>query len=298
MSLRHFALVSGFLCVPLLAQNLVTNGDFETGTLAPWVAGGVAFNPQLEAFDIANRGSSWTYGCGPGGNGGTPPYAPNWIQQNVTLTSGVTYEFSCDLASGGAGASDFHAGTCSFDVNGVEIGRLDFLNYVYPLIERGRLAWRFTSTVGGSVPLRVNFQRPFYVFNAGTPRMHVDNVSLRAAIGPTFTMPANRQMGPAQLPFNIMGAPGGAGAPFALFASPVELQPGLSIPGVSGLLNLNPSFMVHLFDGNYDNNSYFSTSFQIPIVPALTTSPVWFQAVDLVGGKIRIGFHHGLTFVL
>jgi len=297
MQLRSLLLVSSLVVAPVPAQNLVTNGDFETGVLTPWVAGGAAFNPQLEQFDTTNLGTSWSYGCGPGGSVYAPPHPPNWIQQNVTIAAGVAYEVSCDLAVDGGTGSDFHAGLCYVQVNGVEIGRLDFLDYRYPLIERGRFTWRFTSTTGGTVPLRVNFQRPLYTFNVGTPRMHADNITLRAAPGPTFSMPCNRQMGAAQLSFLVDGGKGAAGAPFALFVSAAELQTGLPISGVSGLLYLDPRYIALVFNGNFNPNAFYSTSLQIPVVAPLVTTPIWFQAVDLVNNTVALGLHQGFTFV-
>ena len=65
------------------AQNLVTNGDFQTGTAAPW------YNNAANVVDLGGSNFVNQANVLAAGN----PYDVN-LSQNINLTSGLTYELT------------------------------------------------------------------------------------------------------------------------------------------------------------------------------------------------------------
>jgi hypothetical protein len=284
------------LAVGATAQNnFVINGDFSNG-LTGWTQGGTSYNPQVETFDVTGLGATSSFGCGPGGSVYLPPHAPNWIEQSILQVPSVAYEFRADVCITGA-SGNAHAGLCYVDVNGVEVGRIDFLGFTGNKPERNRLCFRYTTTSAGLVPVRLNFQRPPYIYNSGTPRLNVTNVSIAFASGPSFAIADNRQVG-MSLPFVVQGGAAAAGAPFAVLLAAAEQVPPIQLPGVSGLLALDPLTLAVLYSGTLDTTGGNRTSFSVPNLPVLTQGATWFQAGTVVGGQIVLGTHHGLAFVL
>lgn len=290
----RFLLSLALLAASVSAQsNWVTNGDFSAG-LTGWTQGGTSYNPALETYDTDGLVQSQCFGCGPGGSVYAPPHASNWIEQSILQVPALDYEFSADVSVNGA-SGNAHAGACYVEVNGVEVGRIDFSSFNANLTERCRLTIRYRTSASGNVPLRVNFVRPQYIYTSGTPRMHVDNISVQIAATPSFSIPDNRRIN-STLPFKVDGGSTLASAPYAIFIAAAEQNPPIQLPGVQGLLGLDPITLAVLTTGTLDAAGVATNLIQVPNLPVLTSAATWFQGAAVSGGTLMLGFHHGLAF--
>jgi hypothetical protein len=211
----------------------------------------------------------------------------------VLLVPGPQYEFSCDAGVYGP-AANADAGTIWVEVNGVEIARITFAGNTTNEVKRAKLISRFTTTAAGQQTLRVNFRRNYLCStSAGTPTAVLDNVSIRFAIGPTFSLAGNLKVGTTV----TAGTSGPAGAPFAIFAAPAVLANGLTIPGVGGQLFLDPLSIVSFFAGTLDASGKWTAPLAVPNLTALTLAPTWFQGAHISGSSASLGFHAGYVFV-
>ncbi len=59
----------------LLAQNLVTNGDFGSGKTTGWTLGGYTVSPKVMNYDTTGTGPSQSFSNRPGSKGNTTPPA-------------------------------------------------------------------------------------------------------------------------------------------------------------------------------------------------------------------------------
>lgn len=285
----------------LSAQNFVVNGDF-TGDLTGWTQGGISYNPIIETYDVSGLGASKCFACGPGGQVYAPPHAPNWIEQTIVFAQGAPYEFSADVLTLGPN-SNADSGDCYVEVNNVQVGRIYFKNSTGGKAERSRFTFRFTPNASGPLNFRVNFVRVPYIFNASTPRMYIDNISVAIAPAPTFLVRGlsgsddNMMLGKA-VDFKVDGGATLAGSACAIFLAAAEQKPPIRIPGAIGTWNLDLLTMALLGGGTADASGQYAINVTIPMVPALTVLPTWFQAVGLNGGTtLAFGFHHPIVFV-
>jgi hypothetical protein len=287
-------LVAPLLALPLGAQGAewVTNGSF-TGTLAPWVmGGGYSYNPGLDiGWDTTGMGASDSFGCSPGGQTIPPPYPANTIEQSIIVVNGLTYEFRCDASSGRPGGnSNADAGTIRAEVNGVQVAIFSFGGYTPGEIMRTQVCGRFAPTVSGPTTLRIFFQR-WYASDFSTPRVNIDNVSVKNVVGPTFWIDSNRKIGTSV----VCAVRGDANAPYATFIAAGELNPGVQVPGVSGLLMLNgTAVMMRL--ATLDGMGIGNNNLAVPNQTWLLTTPFWFQAGMSSGSTISLGYDFGVVF--
>jgi hypothetical protein len=286
-----YLFVVALATVPLAGQNLVQNGDFSNG-LNGWTQTGYSYNPAHETWDTTGMGPSPCFGCNPGGQVTPPPYPPNTLETNVPVPAGVPLEFSADLSTVKLVHTSDNAdgGTIWVEVNNVEVARHAFGSYTYPKVYKARLTGRFVAASGGMVPLKIYFSRA-YLGNINTPRVNIDNVSLQIAIGPTFAIRGNRELGKS-VSFEVAGAPS---SPFAVFAAAQVLSSGVTIPGIAGAWWLNPTLTVLVLPGTTDAAGLFRLLFTLPPDPYLTQAPVWFQPAQVVSGQGRLGFHQGVV---
>jgi hypothetical protein len=270
------------------AQQFVTNGDFSGG-LTGWTEANANCGSGVQNFDVNGRGASSSYFCVPGG-------PANSIEQNVLMAQGPEYEFSCDVSVYHV-ANTFNqdAGTVYVHANGVEIVRLAFGQYAgNGEVKRARLVARFRANASGMLPLKLHFSRAFLCQQGRTPQHALDNVSLRFATGPTFGLTGNLKIG-TTVAATTHGAPN---APFALFAAARELAAGLTVPGITNPLWLDPAGgLVLVLAATLDATGRWQANVPVPPDPALTVLPTFFQGLHVVSGSGVLGFHSGYVFV-
>ncbi len=275
--------------LPAQGTEWVTNGSF-TGTLAPWtLGGGYSVNPGLDTnWDTTGFGVSDSFGVQAGGQVTPAPYPPNWIEQQVFVIQGLTYEFRCDASGTRLNSTVGNAdiGTIVVEVDNVEVARHAFGGWASPQIKRAQVCGRFVPTTTGNVTLRINTSRA-YLTNSTTPRMNIDNVSLRDVIGPTYWIGGNRQLG-STVVHRVRGT---ASAAFATFAALGENPAGLPFPGVAGNLNLDPATTVTLQIGGLDTAGESNTNIQIPNDPLFLSNPIFYQAGMLDGSGFTLGYY-------
>jgi hypothetical protein len=285
--------------VPLLSLSLpaqgtewTTNGSF-TATLAPWVmGGGYSLNPMLETVDTTGLGASDSFGASPGGQVTPAPYPQNTLEEQVLMINSLTYEFRCDAMSRSQGPNtNVDGGTVWVEVDNVEVARFVFGQMLPGQVKRTQLCGRFQPVNSGQVTLRINMQRN-YLCNPSTPRVNIDNVSVKDVAGPTFWINSNRQLGTTV----VCAVRGDANATYATFIAAGELNPGLALPGINGLLMLN-STATMLTLAPLSAMGVGNSNLAIPNLPFLLTTPFWFQAGMLSGSAISLGFDFGVVFV-
>jgi len=261
------------------------------------MGGAFSVNPGWEAgVDVTGLGASDSFGVGAGGQVTPPPYAPNTIEQQIVVVQGLVYEFRCD-ASGWRPAAPTSAnadmGTIWAEVDNVEVARHAFGNYAVAFTKRAQICGRFTPTTSGPVTLRINFQRA-YLANSTTPRVNIDNVSVRDVWGPTYWVAGNRKIG-TPVTHRVRGT---ASAVFATFVALGEVPGGLQFPGIGGYFNLDPVTTSTLQIGVLDAAGEANTPFTIPNDPLFLQYPLYYQAGawDAVG--IAFGYHFGILATL
>ncbi len=287
------------LALPLSAQspahNEVVNGDF-TGTLTPWVMGGAySVNPGLEVgIDVTGMGASDSFGVNAGGQTTPPPYAPNTLEQQVTLLHGGAYEFRMDaIGYRNSTVGNADIGTIRVQFNGVEIARFAFGSYTSPEQKRAQLCARFAVASAGTYPLTIYFQRA-YLAGAANPRMNIDNVSLHHDTTPTFCMLGNRRLG-SNVSIRVDGTPM---APYAVFLAPTLLASGVALPGFGGLLHLDPATFALLVTGQLDAAGVGVTPITLPVANPFRRFPLHYQAVTLLAPGNDLSLPVSLVFTL
>ena len=87
------------LSTPAMAENLVVNGGFETGTMSGWTLNGNTSNSTVFSFGYEG---SHSYG-----NGASSSKA--FLSQNLTTTAGAHFAYSFVLLSAGGTPNEFYA---------------------------------------------------------------------------------------------------------------------------------------------------------------------------------------------
>ncbi|MCB9885108.1 MAG: hypothetical protein H6838_06420 [Planctomycetes bacterium] len=294
-SLVHLVLRGALLtATPLLAQGTewVVNGSF-TGSLASWTSGGgFSVNAGWEAgWDTTGQGASDSYGVNAGGQALPGPFAPNWIEQTIFVVQGLTYEFRCDVSGARPGnptTANADIGSVFVEINSVLIGRHDFGPFNPGEIKRAQLAGVYVPAASGNVTLRVSTERQF-VATATSPRINIDNVSLRDTVGPTFWIDGNRLLGSNVLS-SVRGAPNVFFGSFAALGS----SAGVSFPGVAGLYTLDPATTVTLRFGVLDAAGRSDLPAAIPTSPLLLSVPIHYQA-GMIAGTPSLGLEFAVV---
>lgn len=279
---------------PLRAQGTewVTNGSF-TGSLAPWtLGGGFSVNAGLESgWDTTGIGASDAFGINAGGQTLPGPFPAAWIEQTIFVAQGANYEFRCDVSGARPGnptTANADIGSVYVEINGVPIARHDFGPYNPGEIKRAQLAGVYVPAASGSVALRICGDRQF-VASTTSPRMHVDNVSLRDTVGPTFWISGNRLLGSSVLS-SVRGAPNVFFGSFAALGATA----GVSFPGVTGLYTLDPATTVTMRFGVLDALGRSDLPAAIPVDPLLLAVPIHYQA-GMIAGAPSLGLRFSIV---
>jgi hypothetical protein len=273
----------------------ITNGSF-TGALAPWTMGGAySINPGLDTtWETTGMGVSDSFGVNAGGQVTPPPYAPNTIEQQILIVQGLVYEFRADLSGArpvSPGSGNAHLGRVWVEIDNIEIARVDFGSYVANQVKRAQIVGRHVGHTSGMVTLRINFQRD-YLCNTTTPRINIDNVSLRDVQGPTYWLAGNRRIG-TTVQQQVAGDPNTL---FATFVALAEIPGGIPVPGIGGLVMIDPLTAVTLGSGLLDASGAGSAPFAVPNDVAFVSTPLYYQAVG-VSAQLVLSLHFGCVFV-
>jgi len=180
-------LAAGLLAGPLVAQdNLIVNGDFETGDLSGWSTfvtanGGLGIGfPSVVSFDVSGNGASdaakfkvgqivFTPGVSEGGG----------IYQPFTFSGGEV-AINMDIAVQ-ADSANGTAGLFELFVDGVLLDSFDFGDILAATTERASLGY-FGALAAGGHELRVQMTRTARV--GPTPYQFLDNISVEAVPDP------------------------------------------------------------------------------------------------------------------
>jgi hypothetical protein len=156
----------------------VTNGDFETGTLLPWVFTPDANGEPLMVATVAPFQSSQTFRVNPGhdGSGGS---AGGDLTQQVTLTAGSVYTVSGDLFIENIRltGSNANGGTITVSINGQQVHTWTVTEIPALTTIPGPFSVSYTASASGPQPLTLRFTR---TFRNSTPSIYhwADNLSI------------------------------------------------------------------------------------------------------------------------
>jgi PEP-CTERM motif len=171
-TLLAFVAVAILLCAPAaFAQNLLTNGGFETGDFTGWTTGGNFEDTEVTTgafyeYSGAQEGNFYAV-LGPVGTDGT-------LSQSFATTPGASYTFSFWLASVGDNPSDFSA---YWDGNQV-------LSLTNPNTGSAWSQFTFSETGTGNDTISFSFRDdPAYIA--------LDNVSVTANTGGSVPEPSS-----------------------------------------------------------------------------------------------------------
>ena len=280
-------LVKAFLpCLLLLAtgapaQNLLTNGDFELGSLTGWQQNnfGSASGPAVQQFNVNGFGATNAFGV----QVGTTPVG---IEQTVPLVAGRQYLFRADFAGDHPYShSNGDGGQWEVAVGGAAIasGTLGGITGFETL--RRHVCAPFVATA--TAPTAVEF-RIVRGFLASGVRNYVDDVELIETTTPIVCVEGPRQIG-TTMDIAVVGT---AGAPYAVFLSDGALPtPGIVIPGIAGALRLAPPLIVQVGGGFLGRSGRGGFQLPLPNDVGLVGFPLYWQGLEL-GGAPSFGSLH------
>ncbi len=157
-------LLSLMLCSLGFSQNLVTNGDFQTGTAAPW------YNNAANVVDLG--GGNFVNQANVGGAGN--PWDVN-LSQDVLLDNGKTYTFTFDaFTDATTGTRTIIAG---LGQNNTPYSSLTNITTLTSSVQT--FTYQITINYGNAVPDRVIFD-----LGAAAGYVFIDNVSVVEVVNP------------------------------------------------------------------------------------------------------------------
>jgi PEP-CTERM motif-containing protein len=181
----------GLLARPALAD-VISNGDFGTGTLADWTVftttngtNGAGL-PDVASFNTTGSGAtnSAQFNVGEVNFDGTQQ--GGGLSQTIDIATSGTYDFSAAIAAQViSGQSNADAGTFSLLIDGTTIASVD-LGHIGPAFG---LASTLNATLDGSDvlsagthDLEIEITRPFTSVGGETPDEYVTNISSNAEV--------------------------------------------------------------------------------------------------------------------
>jgi hypothetical protein len=174
------------LAAGLASAQIVANGDFETGVLAPWVFTADTNAEPLLIATVDTFLGSQMFRVNPGhdGSGGS---AGGNLEQEVALQSGVNYTVSGNLyIENLRTASNANGGTITVSIGGQQLHTWTVNSILALAVESDQFSVPFSTAVGGTQTLSLRFTR---TFRNSTPSIYhwADNIVI--AGGPTPCYP-------------------------------------------------------------------------------------------------------------
>jgi hypothetical protein len=271
------------------AQNLVTNGNFESNNTNGWTFSGYTVNPKVMKYDTTGTGASLSFSNRPGSKAATtPPGGSYTMAQNVMIIQGVPHLLVADIAVANTMAlTNVDAGNFEFWVNGVLLKRVKF-GGIYPnQVHRRQVGIRFTPNATGSKQFKVVFYRAWGAQPA-TPRHHIDNiVMLRTPPNPLIFPRKERKIG-GNLTVDIYGS---ANNRFAVFVAASQALPA-PIPGFVGNWHLPlPPLSVPVLFQNFDSSGAYQLQVPLPqsSAGAVAGVPLYWQGIEAKSNTLVLG---------
>jgi hypothetical protein len=166
----------------LVGQQVVLNGDFSAG-LDNWTLvqppGNVVMEPEPVSFDVATNSGPLS----PTGNSFYAHIGSDWLinlQQNVSVSAGVTYSFYADIATT-TPIYNLDNGTISVFIDGNNVASHSFGGFTDTA---SSLSGFYAALTTGDSVLLIDFSRT-YLEDSYTPTDWIDNISLTAVPEPS-----------------------------------------------------------------------------------------------------------------
>jgi hypothetical protein len=272
--------------------NLLTNGDFETGSISPWVESGYTLASRVSLHNCAGAGDSQTFNCEHGGQSGQTRrpngYWPgNAIEQDVQIIQGLEYLFVADVQLENVQSpmsTNADGGLVEVFVDGASVGRHDFGRYQGGTKPRARMCFTFTATSIGLKTLLIDFSRKYYS-SVRTPTVFIDNVYLVQLPVRPLVCPVGERLINSTVNIDIEGT---AGSTFGLFAGTGKLPTGIVLGGFQGAWWLD-GLVSQLFTSTFNSAGYYAFAAPIPNDPTLAGFPITWQGVEINGAGVAMG---------
>jgi hypothetical protein len=293
MKRQLLTVIAVLLAAALPGQNVVKNGDFETG-FAPWKVSGFMITPKVESFNVTGAGATKAFGW-------TPSTSAASIEQDITSATSPSsvYELVVDIAVEYPASLALSGPQVSVAVRGFTGGGITLQGFRAPPGSKGDvLRRRLTisdvlalTTTKRSVSITVtNYVKGVF---GRTPRVYIDNVVVRARRHPFIGI-----IGPltvaGPITMKVKGTPGVNGVVWLssrLLARPIK------IPGLAGELLIDPAVGVPALAGVFDSVSGL-LSFQFKnLPPSIAGVRFYLQAVEFnaIRKVAGLGWHQVLT---
>jgi len=277
------------LASSLGAQNLVTNGNFDSNNTNGWTFSGYTVNPQVMSYDTTGTGASPSFSNRPGSKAKTlPPGGSYTMEQKVTLVQGVLHLLTADIAVVNTVAlTNVDAGNFEFWADGVLLKRVKFGSIMPNQVHRRQVGIRLTPSSTGSKQFKVVFYRAWGA-QVGTPRHHIDNiVMLRTPSSPIICPRGERKIG-GNLTVDVYG---GAGNRFAVFVAASQALP-TPLPGFVGNWHLPlPPLSVPVLFQSFDVSGGFQLQVAVTqsAAGAIAGVPLYWQGIEATSTSLSLG---------
>jgi hypothetical protein len=165
------------MLVPCYAEaGVITNGDFETGSLEGWstflTPNGVLL-PGIELFDVTGKGATYAAQLQVGEYNFTRVQEGGGISQTFKSSHGI-FNISADIAAQEITSANGDGGMFSLMLDGVIVNSIDFGEIAQGEIKRGTLGYSGVLAAGVH-DLSILVTRPY----KAAPKQYIDNVEVK-----------------------------------------------------------------------------------------------------------------------